>query len=325
MLKHLLAALFLCLVSVTSAHACTAPCTKTQVLTDINTNLQDNNKNLITPALVRTSLFEIVNSYLDIGGASSFVCPANQFITSISSLSTYACAPALVGVVAGGGLSGTYPNPTVVTVAAGATGPLSATDPTTTNSRAPTGAAGGGLSGTYPNPSVVIVAAGGAGPLSATDPSVTNARTPTGTAGGSLSGTYPNPTVVAATKAQQQTGTSTTVVVTPSQQQSHDSAAKAWCNFNGATTGTHSCNDASYNVTSVTRTSAGNYQINFTIPFADTNYACTATVEDGATNAFFKIDNGANKTTSSILISALNSFSSTADVAAANIICFGRQ
>lgn len=128
----------------------------------------------------------------------------------------------------------------------------------------------------------------------------------------------------AATKSDQQDGSSDAVAVTPAHQQDHDSAAKAWCNFSGTATGTHGCN-ASYNVSSVTRTSAGNYQINFTVPFADTNYVCIATAEGSPPVAFMQANNGANKTTSSILISALGSFSSTADANTVNVVCFGRQ
>ena len=54
--------------------------------------------------------------------------------------------------------------------------------------------------------------------------------------------------------------------------------AKAWASFgvpfNQTTVGVNS----SYNVSSVTRTSAGNYTINFTTPFTTTTYAMVGSV-----------------------------------------------
>ena len=49
-------------------------------------------------------------------------------------------------------------------------------------------------------------------------------------------------------------------------------SAKAWVRFNGVTTVSV---NASYNVSSVTRTSAGYYTVNFTNAFSDVNY-CVA-------------------------------------------------
>ena len=46
-------------------------------------------------------------------------------------------------------------------------------------------------------------------------------------------------------------------------------SAKAWVAYNGVTSSIRS----SYNVSSVTRNSAGDYTINFTNAFADANYA----------------------------------------------------
>ena len=54
------------------------------------------------------------------------------------------------------------------------------------------------------------------------------------------------------------------------------SAAKAWVNFNGSTA-TPSTIRASFNVTSITRNSTGNYTINFTNAFADTSYVFCGT------------------------------------------------
>jgi hypothetical protein len=52
-------------------------------------------------------------------------------------------------------------------------------------------------------------------------------------------------------------------------------SAKAWVRFYGIGTAT---NNASYNISSVTRNSSGNYTINFTNAMVDTNYSVGGTV-----------------------------------------------
>lgn len=90
-------------------------------------------------------------------------------------------------------------------------------------------------------------------------------------------------TVTAASKSDEQAATSATLATTPLHQQDHDSAAKAWCIFNGTTTGTNAC-ITSYNVTSIKRNSAGNYTAAFTVAFAagspSPSYGCTVTPMD---------------------------------------------
>ena len=60
-------------------------------------------------------------------------------------------------------------------------------------------------------------------------------------------------------------------------------SAKAWVNFNGVTTVTI---NASYNVSSITRNSAGNYTINFTNALTDANYTITSSAEGTGTTSY---------------------------------------
>ncbi len=125
----------------------------------------------------------------------------------------------------------------------------------------------------------------------------------------------------AATQSDQQTGSSTTAVVTPSQQQSHDSAAKAFVRFTGSTgaiTGT------AFNVSSVSRSAAGTYTINFSTAFANTNYGCTVTPEDAGQSVIGRT-NPTGKTTSAQPMFVINLTPATVDPTAVTVVCFGRQ
>jgi hypothetical protein len=81
------------------------------------------------------------------------------------------------------------------------------------------------------------------------------------------------PTIAsAADQAAMEAASSTTTYVSPGLFKNHPGAAKAWCMFNGTTTGTNAPT-VGYNVTSVTRNSAGNYTANLTTAMSSVNYA----------------------------------------------------
>jgi hypothetical protein len=128
-------------------------------------------------------------------------------------------------------------------------------------------------------------------------------------------------TTTAATKSNQETGTSTTTVVTPAQQQSHDSAAKAWVAFNSSGT-----IGAQYNVTSVTKNATGDFTVNFTTAFASANYACQVTSETAGGAPLALIYTATAKTASAMRIAFENaSGAAFTDPTNGHVVCYGRQ
>ena len=89
---------------------------------------------------------------------------------------------------------------------------------------------------------------------------------------------------VPATQAQQETGTSTAVNVTPGRQHFHQSAAKAWVSFVPRGTNGAATLSASYNISGVSRTAAGVYAISFTTAQSATTFACLGTANDSSAN-----------------------------------------
>ena len=125
-------------------------------------------------------------------------------------------------------------------------------------------------------------------------------------------------TTTAATKGDQQTGTSAVVAVTPSQQQSHASAAKAWVTFTGASASISS----SYNIGSVTRSSAGVYVVNFTTVFSSTSYNCVAGATAGGTGVLASV---ISRTTGAVTVGSFGTTFAAADAQEVNVHCFGSQ
>jgi hypothetical protein len=99
-----------------------------------------------------------------------------------------------------------------------------------------------------------------------------------------------------AVQSEQETGTDATRAVTPGRQHFHPSAAKAWVYFTVA--GTTVTVQRSYNVSGVTRNSAGIYTVNFTNAFSDALYCAQVTpgVNVGVTNPLAPRDTGTRAT-----------------------------
>jgi hypothetical protein len=86
-------------------------------------------------------------------------------------------------------------------------------------------------------------------------------------------------TLFAASQAQMEAASSNAVYATPGRLQNHPGVVKAWATFvPRSTNGTCTLN-ASHNITSVTRSAAGTYDVVFTTNMSSANYAVTATSE----------------------------------------------
>lgn len=85
-----------------------------------------------------------------------------------------------------------------------------------------------------------------------------------------------------AAKSDQQAATSNVLAITPLHQQDHPSAAKAWLHYRGS--GTPAVL-ASYNVSSVTRSSAANYTLNWSTAFSSANYSIIVQGNDNTSGA----------------------------------------
>ena len=72
--------------------------------------------------------------------------------------------------------------------------------------------------------------------------------------------------------------------------------AKAWCNYNGAT----STITGSYNISSVTKNGTGDYTFNFSTAMPNSTYVTLTTASDTPTAGTYSVVYGSSQTTSSV-------------------------
>jgi len=126
----------------------------------------------------------------------------------------------------------------------------------------------------------------------------------------------------AATQAEQEAGTSTTVGVTPGRQQYHPSAVKVACSFNG--TGTPAIL-ASYNVTSLTDGGTGVWTVNFTNSFSSATFIAVGMDIYSSNSSYGNKITHSTKATGSVLLFCTTIVNAGLDVADVNVICVGDQ
>jgi len=119
----------------------------------------------------------------------------------------------------------------------------------------------------------------------------------------------------AATQAQQETGSSTAVFVSPGRQHFHDSAAKAWLTGDYAGGGTPSPATDSYNVSSVSDSGPGLMTVNFTTSFSSANYVQSGMCQRASANSGLwpSIHQGTDPTASACAVAFVSDGASNTD------------
>jgi hypothetical protein len=129
---------------------------------------------------------------------------------------------------------------------------------------------------------VLDIATTGLGVTGAITATTSITATTTVTATTALSGATAAGAMIA-TQAEQETGTATDKLVTPGRQHFHISAAKCWCKFTGSTGAILN----SYNITSVTSTSVGDWDVVIANDFSTANWCFVGSALDSAITVVF--------------------------------------
>lgn len=141
-----------------------------------------------------------------------------------------------------------------------------------------------------------------------------------GTAGNGVSVTGALISVITGTQTQMQSATLTSVLATPGNMQYHPGVAKAWINFNGSASPSI---NASYNISSITRTGTGIYQVAFVTPFAGSFYcaaglAMTPSITNGT------LQNPSSSATGAVL-NAVSVDNAAFDATRIQVVFYGTQ
>lgn len=128
-------------------------------------------------------------------------------------------------------------------------------------------------------------------------------------------------TIVAATQAEQETGSIVTAAVTPGRQHFHPSAAKGWVLFD--TTGVA---NAAYNVTSVSDHGAGSWTVNWATDFSGASYSAIVTAKATTGSSIYASEDNANRAAGTTgVFSAASTSGVLTDPNNISVVAFGDQ